>query len=144
MATFVIGPDADHLHVGSIIHPPPQSDFAKALAWATDHKDHLGGGPGAVVFSNVPARVIVVLPVTSQDNTFFGPWVQSLGDHCLAKAEIPELEAAIAREKTNPAGVVDLRKLHDLGQRLQDDRDLVRGAEYRRALGQAFPDAVCQ
>lgn len=57
-----------------------------------------------------------------------------------------ELLASIAQEKANPAGVVDLVRLHDLGEGVQDaDAEIKAGkASYLAARHKAFAEALCK
>jgi hypothetical protein len=45
---------------------------------------------------------------------------------CKATINVQQAQADIAREKANPAGVVDLSELHDLGEKVQENQDWIR------------------
>jgi hypothetical protein len=45
---------------------------------------------------------------------------------CKATINVQQAQADIAREKANPAGVVDLSELHDLGERVQENQDWIK------------------
>jgi hypothetical protein len=73
-------------------------------------------------------------------------------DQCVA-SEICEAMArraadvqAIARERANPSGVVDLVKLHDVGEDIQAQDDIIKDGvalfPYRR--GKSFAPSMCQ
>lgn len=57
-----------------------------------------------------------------------------------------EAVRAMATERSNPSGVVDLRNLHDLGAQIQrNDQQIVEmKAEYARVAKRAFSEALCK
>jgi hypothetical protein len=53
-----------------------------------------------------------------------------------------QIRAAIAKERTNPAGVVDLVRLHDLGEELQIDADREKDAKASSATDMKQATAI--
>jgi hypothetical protein len=126
VATFQ-GPDGSPGYLA--VMPPEKWDEAKAKTT---------GGDGGPVYTSEVTHMVLMLHAPSE---WLKNWVDLLGADCQATADIPVVTADIAREKANPAGVVNLVRLHDLGERLQADRDVV--AAYRTSTGQALPAGVC-
>jgi hypothetical protein len=72
-------------------------------------------------------------------------WVDEVETLCASSAERVDLRAQIATEKANPSGVVDLARLHALGERLQAAEAALRefGATYLKGTGKAFSASMC-
>jgi hypothetical protein len=71
-------------------------------------------------------------------------WLDTVENLCQATLSRVDLKAQIAREKANPSGVVDLKRLHDLGEALQSAEDTLRGygASYAKGMGKPFSAAA--
>jgi hypothetical protein len=65
---------------------------------------------------------------------------------CMQLQRRRELLASIAQEKANPSGVVDLVRLHDLGEGVQDaDAEIKAGkASYLATRHKAFVETFCK
>lgn len=133
LATFR-GPDG---HGGALLMPKADRwDDAVAVASAADAGAHM-------VAASAWANVILVTETTAPQLTW---WASTVDTLCEATAARIDLKAQIAREKANPSGVVDLRRLHDLGERLQSAEDALRdsGAAYSKGVGKPFSADVCK
>ena len=85
---------------------------------------------GAVIYTNPSTRMALMLHTP---NPWLKTWLDDFSEVMRATYTARALEADIAREKANPAGVVDLKVLHDDGESLQIERDsAVQGAHDRR------------
>lgn len=64
---------------------------------------------------------------------------------CAVLADRDAVAKAIAKEKANPGGVVDLVLLHDLGRQLQDDNAAIPElkAQFQRARAKVFSERMC-
>ena len=72
-------------------------------------------------------------------------WIELLGSGCEARSDRPVTSERIRIERANPAGVVDLARLHELGEVLQaDDAEIRRsGTQYAMWTKAGFP-GVCR
>ena len=95
-----------------------------------------------LVFSYNAAVGLLVL--TPGAEPWLTSWLGALGSVLWSARNIKNLEAAIARERANPSGVVDLRELHDDGDLLATERENLKNAKvrYRALAGLDVPAAV--
>jgi hypothetical protein len=129
-ASFV-GPDG---HRGHLLVIPPKL-WPDALAVLSKKVS----GSTSTTYSDEGAHVAVLLHAPWQ---WLETWVHALGAGCLARTDLTVAQADLAREKSNPSGVVDLRRMHGLGERIQADQAMI--GSYRTTLKAVFPDTVCQ
>lgn len=97
------------------------------------------GRPGLVVVTAPYAHVVIVAQAPLPDQAKW--WIDSIALQSFERAEVARYSAAIARERANPAGVVDLDFLHDLGDALAFARERLatNAAEYLRTTGLKIP-----
>jgi hypothetical protein len=139
-ATFLNDSDpAATNHVGFFMRPTSGDGWDAALAKINGDRARLAGA-GAVTYANAWARIVVVVPAP---RPWMSGWVDRVGAICSARADLPLAQAELAREKANPSGVVDLVRLHDLGQRIQGDQDMGKAPGYKDTYGVDFPSDVC-
>jgi hypothetical protein len=71
---------------------------------------------------------------------------RAAAEACARVAQRLALKAAIATERANPGGVVDLVKLHDLGQQVQLAEGSISDAKsrYAKLAGKPFVEALCK
>ncbi len=64
---------------------------------------------------------------------------------CSVLADRRDAREQIAAERRNPGGVVDLRFLHDMGQRVQGDDETIAGlrTKYAALTRQPFSETAC-
>jgi len=73
-------------------------------------------------------------------------WIETTDLICKTSADLKLAQADLQRERSNPAGVVDLVVLHDDGQAIQSDRAVIAESltTYRKTTGLAFnPATMC-
>lgn len=89
------------------------------------------------------AKMIAAETSCRETPACMGPRIAA--DTCAWIAQRREIMAAIATEKSNPAGVVDLVKLHDLGVNAQTASQAIAAdkARYVKLTGNAFSEASC-
>jgi len=120
-------------HRGLLLHP----DAAHWDAELATPRD-----PVFTVYVSHAAHVIVLVQAPE---TRIAWWVDALDRMCGATADRADAAAQIAAERSNAGGVVDLRRLHEAGERVRLDDAMIADVtrRYRQATGKAFPSAVC-
>lgn len=119
-----------------LIRRPSLDSFNQALL-------QVGGQPAA---SSPFARVIVAAPGSISIPGGIAWWVSTLETGCMAATAVNDLRTQIQTEEKNPAGVVNLKRLHDLGEELQAaEGDWANVSQaYKKGVGFEFPTVVCK
>lgn len=100
------------------------------------------GRPGFVVGGAEWAHVVVVTSLRMPERARW--WLDIIESQAFERAEVKRYQDAIAKERANPAGVVDLEFLHDLGDALEAAREKLseNAVEYRQAIGLPMPGGL--
>jgi hypothetical protein len=122
---------------GMLARPPRGKWDAVTAALAPD-------GGSLSMFTSAAALLLALAPLPGGEQVQW--WIATVDQLCQAYPARDDLRTQIAREKANPAGVVDLVRLHELGESLQAAEDDIRtyGEAYAKGTGRPFSTSICE